>query len=160
MLTGAMPVSRMTEIEALVRKGDLEALDALVKKDRRSVRHLVSLTYSPEARLRQPAARALAMAVQYHPKLMKSVVRRFVWAMNDESGTHAVSAPDVLTEIAGRHPEIVLPVVPDLVRLAGDESLREGLSRTLKIVASRYPGEVGRRLGKDLTRRLVTGGKK
>jgi predicted short-subunit dehydrogenase-like oxidoreductase (DUF2520 family) len=86
------------------------------------------------------------------------VIRRLVWAMNDESGTNALTAPEVLQAVAAERPELLLPVVPDLVRLAADEGLREGLASALRTVASRCPGQVGQELSESLGKRVRSGG--
>ena len=41
-----------------------------------------------------------AVAARHHPDLVQQVVRRLVWAMNDESGTNALTAPEVVKAVA------------------------------------------------------------
>ncbi len=134
-----------------VRSGDVEEL---VAKEPRAVRYLLGLTYHQNEELRKEAARGVAIAARYHPKLIQNVVRRLIWAMNDESGTNAVTAPQVLEAIACEQPEMLLPVVPDMTRLAADLGLHDGLAKTLRIVSSRCPGKVGERLGESLNQRF------
>ena len=90
------------------------------------------------------------MAARHHPKVVQDVVRRLVWAMNDESATNALTAPEVLHAIADERPELLLPVVPDLTRLAADPGLQEGLAKTLKTLADRLPGKVGEAFSRSL----------
>jgi hypothetical protein len=71
--------------------------------------------------------------------------------MNDEAATNALTAPEVLQAIADVCPELLLPMVPDLTRLAADPGLQEGLAKTLKTVARRCPGKVGESLARSLT---------
>jgi hypothetical protein len=78
--------------------------------------------------------------------------------MNDESGTNACTAPAVISAIADERPELLLPMIPDLVRLAGDEALHEGLARALKTVVSACPGKVAEGLKESLGRRFEQGG--
>jgi hypothetical protein len=78
--------------------------------------------------------------------MVQNIIRRLVWAMNDESGTNAATAPEVLQAIADEMPELLLPVLPDLVRLSADPGLREGLAAALRTVSRRCPGEIGRQL--------------
>lgn len=108
--------------------------------------------------MRRRAARAIAVAGRYHPQAVKNVVRRFVWAMNDESGTNAGTAPEVLQAIADEQPELLLPMVPDLIRLAADERLREGLTQVLRTVAQRCPGHVAKGLNHLMMNPAGTGG--
>jgi hypothetical protein len=108
------------------------------------------MSYHTNPEIRKTAVRGVALAARYHPELVQNVVRRLVWAMNDESATNALTAPEVLLAIAGERPELLLPVVPDLTRLAGDPGLQDGLAKTLKTVARRCPGKVGASLSRSL----------
>jgi hypothetical protein len=137
-----------------VEERRLDQLDDLVKREPRAVRYLVALTYQPDAAVRETACRGIGFAARYHTRLVQKVIRRLVWAMNDESGTHAVTAPAVLLAIAEERPELLLPMVPDLIRLTADEGLQEGLADTLRTVAERCPGEVGSAIGESLRDRL------
>lgn len=154
---GSRSVTLRKRIEDSIRSGQLEELEAIVTTDRRAVRHLVSLSYSLDAVTRERAARGVAVASRHHPKLIANIVRRLIWSMNDESGTNAVSAPDVIRAIAEERPEILIPVLPDLIRLSGDESLHEGLSKALRTIAARHPGEIALCLEKALTERMNEG---
>ena len=129
-------------------------MEELVAEEPRAVRHLLGLTYHPESTKRNVAAQGLALASRYHPRLVQEVVRRLIWAMNDESGTNALTAPEVIQAIADEKPELLLPVVPDLTRLAGDPGLHEGLSAALRTVSKKCPGQVGESLSRSLRKEL------
>jgi hypothetical protein len=144
-------------VEDAVAGNRLDEIDELVAREPRAVRYLVGLTYRPDAEMRRVASRGIALAARHHPALVESVIRRLVWAMNDESGTNAVTAPEVLRAIADERPELLLPVVPDLTRLAADQSLKEVLAETLGKVAERCPGKVGQAIESSLNRRLARG---
>ena len=136
------------------QSGEFEAMEELVAEEPRAVRHLLGMTYHPEAEKRNVAARGLALASRYHPRLLQEVVRRLVWAMNDESGTNALTAPEVIQAIADEEPQLLVPVVPDLTRLAADSGLKNGLVAALKTVSRRCPGQVGASLSKSLRKRI------
>jgi hypothetical protein len=144
-------------VEQLVRDKNLKELEAVVADHPRSVRHLVSMSYQTDKGIRETAARGLAMAARYHKNLIQSVVRRLIWAMNDESGTNAQTAPAVLLAIALEDPELLLPVLPDIVRLAGDSGLYDGLSKTLRVVQDSCPGKIGESLSRALNQRFSGG---
>ncbi|HUU03423.1 MAG TPA: hypothetical protein VM425_18455 [Myxococcota bacterium] len=133
-------------VQQAVVDGRLDDLDDIVAGNVRAVRFLLGMTYRTDATIRSTAARAIARASRYHKKAVAELVRRLVWAMNDESGANALTAPAVVRAIAEEQPDLLLPMVPDLTRLAGDEGLRKDLSAALKIVARACPGEVGNRL--------------
>lgn len=138
----------------LARQGDYSKLDYLISRNSSTVRHLLGMTYLPDSEDREIAIWGLAFAAQYYPKLIKDVVRRLVWAMNDESGTNALTAPDVLLGIARVRPDLLLPVIPDLTRLAGDPGLREGLVSILQLISRKFPGQVGIRMSKQINKQL------
>ncbi|MGE5236522.1 MAG: hypothetical protein ACM3O7_09250 [Acidobacteriota bacterium] len=122
-----------------VRLRRLDELEEILVRDRRAVRILVGLTYHADGAIRSGAADGLALAARHHPKLIQEVVRRLVWAMNDESGTHAVTAPDVVVQLARTVPDLLVPFVADLLRLTGDPSLREKLVEAVRLVAAASP---------------------
>lgn len=146
-----------TKVQAAVEEsmqGNFEGLENLVTQEPRAIRYLLGMTYHSDDERRRTAAKGIAIASRHHPKLVKAVVRRLIWAMNDESGTNALTAPDVLLEIARVRPDILLPAVPDMTRLASDEGLREGLAEALRMISEACPGQVGSSLSASLNKRL------
>jgi hypothetical protein len=153
-------MSLRERIRELVLGERYDELETLVAEDARAVRYLMAMSYRPEPEVRRAACRGIAMAARHHPELVQQNVRRLVWAMNDESGTNALSAPGVLLAIARAEPGLLVPVVPDLTRLIADPGLAEGLTATLELVKERCPGQVGERLTRSLQRRLGSGGRR
>lgn len=150
-------MSLRDEVKHAIEEGEtgrFRAMEELVAEEPRAVRHLLGMTYHPESAKRNAAARGLALASRYHPKLVQEVVRRLVWAMNDESGTNALTAPEVIRAVAQEEPHLLLPVVPDLIRLAADPGLHDGLSAALRSVSESCPGKVGESLSKSLQKRF------
>lgn len=132
-------MSTKERVNEAVRRHRLDELEDVVSADKRAVRYLVALTYQPEPDVREIAARGLALASRHHPRLVQEVARRLVWAMNDESGTHALTAPGVLRAIAEESPELLLPLVPNLLSLTADPGLRVALVEVVQIVARHDP---------------------
>ena len=120
-----------------VDQGRLDGLAALAAADRRVLRHLLALAYRPEPEIRAAAARAIAAASHHHPELVQEMARRLLWAMNDESGTHALTAPDVLRAIAEENPDLLLPLLSDLLRLTADPGLHDALVDVARLIAAR-----------------------
>ena len=134
----------MTTAEALrvaVAQGDMAEVERLVAADRRAVRALLGLTYQADATTRDTAAAGLAVAARHHPGLVAEVLRRLVWAMNDESGTNALHAPAVIRRVAEAEPSLLVGLVPDLLRLTADPSLRDELVAAVRRVAALLPTE-------------------
>lgn len=121
-----------------VRESRFDDIAALVS-EKGALRYLVALTYRPEPEVRAVAARGVALASRHHPQLVQEVARRLVWSMNDESGTYAVTAPEVLRAIAEESPGLLLPLVPSLLGLTADPGLREALVEVVRTVARHDP---------------------
>jgi hypothetical protein len=139
-------VSAQALLRDAVSRGDLAEVERLVAADRRLVRALLGLTYQADTAIRDTAATGLALAARHHPALVTEVVRRLVWAMNDESGTNAVHAPVVIRSIAEREPRLLVGMVPDLLRLTADPGLREELVAAVRKVAERLPAQAAQAL--------------
>jgi len=122
-----------------VRESRFDDIAALVSSEKGALRYLVALTYRPEPEVRAVAARGVALASRHHPQLVQEVARRLVWSMNDESGTYAVTAPEVLRAIAEESPGLLLPLVPSLLGLTADPGLREALVEVVRTVARHDP---------------------
>lgn len=142
------------QVQDLVAQGDTERLNALVAEESRAIRYLVGFSYREDEETRRIACQALGRAARHHPELIQQVVRRLVWAMNDESGTHSLTAPGVIRAVAEESPELLLPMVPDLTRLAADEGLHDQLAEILRLLADKFPGSVGRGIEGSLNKML------
>jgi len=136
-------VNLRAKVQATIRGQDTTAIDAFVAGDARVLRHLISMTYDEDADLRTSAARAIALAARHHPQQVSEWVRRLVWAMNDESGTNGQTAPEVIQAIAMEQPCLLLPMLPDLVRLAADKELRPLLISAVRLVTRQCPPGTG-----------------
>jgi hypothetical protein len=143
-------VSLRDRIREAIAAGRFGEIETIVSKEPRMVRHIMGLIYGLDEGVRKNCAEALAIAARYHPNLVKRLVENLVWAMDQRSGTYAPAVPEILKVIAAEQPELLIPVIGELVRLAGDASLSQGLCDTLRTVARRCPGELGQRLGKSL----------
>ncbi len=131
------------EVRRAAEGGELDALERLIEHDPRALRHVLALTYHSDGDLRAIAAHGMAIGGRHHPRLTQRLVRRLVWAMNDESGTNSLTAPAVVLAIARERPDLLVSVSPDLVRLATDEDLRPDLQRALRVVVDRCQKRLG-----------------
>ncbi len=118
-----------------------DELGTLVAREKGALRHLVALAYRPDPAVRAAAVRGVALASRHHPKLVQETLRRLVWAMNEEAGTNAAAAPEVFRAVAEERPELVLPMLGDLTRLARDPAFRDALTDVVRLVAG--DGTVG-----------------
>jgi hypothetical protein len=139
---------RLTEA---LRAARFDEVEAAVAGDSRAVRILLGLTYQDDEALRTAASRGLGLAGRLRPRLMQEVARRLVWAMNDESGTYGAHAPQVLKAIAAEVPELLLPLLPDLMRLTADPALHDALVDVARAVAAHRPAEAARQVAAGLS---------
>lgn len=147
-------MSLRDQVRDLLARDETAELAELVAEEPRTIRYLVGCTYQTDERIRDGACRAIGRGARHHPELVEQVARRLIWAMNDESGTNALTAPAVVRAIADEKPELLLPLIPDLTRLAADEGLHETLAETLSHLAEEFPGSVGRGIGDSLNKEL------
>jgi len=130
------------EIKELLQQGHEQELAELAAANPRSLRPLVGRLWDPEADVRSRAARAIGIAAAAHPDSGLEVVRRLMWALNDESATNGVYAVGALGEIGRRAPETIAPFVPALVSMTNDPGLRLDLLRALCAIAESTPRRV------------------
>lgn len=143
-----------------VQKGDVDEVERLTAKSPRALRYLVGLMYQPDENIRKMGAEGIARAARHQPDMVKKIIQRVVWAMNVESNTYAPQAPDVLLAVADENPDLLLPVAGDLIRLSADTSLNQGVCDTLRRIAERCPGKLGRELTRSLNEHLKQGGRR
>ena len=150
-------MSLREELRAAVRSGRRETIEVLVAANPRAIRLLLGMTYDLEPAVRELACWGVGLAGRLFPELAERVIRRLIWSMNDESGAFGDNAPGVLQAIARENPDLLLPVVPDLVRLSEDETLHDGLADVLCVVVHSRPGRLGGALTETLNRRIARG---
>jgi hypothetical protein len=126
----------------LLRSADRQGLERLVARDRRAVRHLQGRLWDPDEGVRRGAACALAAAAAAHPELGRDLIRRLLWALNDESATNGAFALPALGEIGFRCPHLIAPFLGCMTQLSADETLRPALLAALsRIAAAEAPVE-------------------
>jgi len=139
-------MTQREQVERAVRGKRLDDLERIVSREPGALQHLLRHMYDPDEEVRRVAASGIALGARYHRPTIEQIIKRLVWAMNDESGTNAPYAPEVLLAIAREDPELLVPVAPDLVRLSRDITLYDELVVVLNEVADKCPGQVGRRI--------------
>jgi hypothetical protein len=123
----------------LIRSADVTRLERLGASEPRAMRHLLGRLWDPDEEVRRLAAAGVGAAAAAHPDLGRDVIRRLLWALNDESATHGVYGIAALGEIGARAPELMEPFVGPLVSYAWDDGLRLEILRALITIASVVP---------------------
>jgi hypothetical protein len=126
-------------VMAAIQRGRIDELESLLREEKPALRCLVSLSYHPDPTVRTMAARGIGLASRHHPTRVAETLRRLIWAMNEESGTNATAAPDVFRAVAEERPELLLPLLGDLMRLSADPTLHDALVEISRTVAKSDP---------------------
>ena len=74
-----------------------------------------------------------------HPEIGVDLVRRLMWALNDESATNGLYGIPALAEIGFNDPELIRAFVAPLASLAWDDGLRLEILRSLARIAEAAP---------------------
>jgi hypothetical protein len=123
----------------MLRRGDRQGLEQLVAVEPRAVRHLQGRLWDADAGVRERAAEAMGAAAAANPELGRELLRRAMWALNDESATNGADTLPVIGEIGFRAPELVAPFVGPMTSYLWDDGLRPGILRALCRIAETAP---------------------
>lgn len=134
----------------MLRQGDSEGLERMVTETPTAVRFLQGRLWDADPEIRCRAAIALGAAAAAHPDLGRELLRRALWAINDESATNGAPVLPAVGEIGRRSPELVAPFVGPLTSYLWDEGLRPGILDALHRIA-----EVAPELIEDVRDRLL-----
>ena len=123
----------------LLRHGDSEGLERMVGEHPAAVRFLQGRLWDADAEIASRAAKALGAAGAAHPELGREVLRRALWALNDESATNGAAMLPAIGEIGQRAPDLVAPFVGPMTAYLWDEGLRRGILSALRQIAEVAP---------------------
>jgi hypothetical protein len=123
----------------LLRQGDTAGLERLVADQPAAVRFLQGRLWDADSEIREGAAQALGAAAAAHPDLGREVLRRALWALNDESATNGAYMLPAIGEIGYRAPDLANPFVGPMTSYLWDEGLRPGILRALCRIAETAP---------------------
>jgi HEAT repeat protein len=127
------------EVRELLQQGREDALAELAGADSRALRPLVGRLWDPDDEIRRRAARVIGRAAAADVDSGMEIIRRLMWALNDESATNGVHAVPPLGEIGRRAPELLAPYIPALVSMSWDGGIRLALLEALTAVAETDP---------------------
>ena len=122
-----------------LRRGEFAALASQAAKQPAVLRALLGRLWADEQPLRVGAARTLAALAVQEPDKATELVRRLLWALNDESGTNGAAVVPALEAMAGTAPHVVGPFAGALVAHLDDDGLRADLLRVLAVLQEMAP---------------------
>lgn len=123
----------------MLRRSDRRGLETLVAEQPQAIRYLQGRLWDPEERVRRNAAEALGAAAAAHPELGTELLRRAMWALNDESAMNGAFMLPMIGEIGYRNPELVAAFVGPMTSYLWDDGLRAGILRALSRIAESAP---------------------
>ncbi len=113
----------------MLQRSDRQGLEELVVEQPRAIRYLQGRLWDSEERVRRNAAEALGAAAAARPELGREILRRALWALNDESAMNGAYMLPVIGEIGFRDPDLVAPFVGPMTSYLWDDGLRPGMCR-------------------------------
>jgi hypothetical protein len=149
------------EVMELLRRGDTDGLDQMVAETPAAVRFLHGRLWDPDPEIRSRAAIALGAAAAAHPDLGRELLRRALWAINDESATNGAYVLPAVGEIGRRAPELSAPFVGPMTAYLWDEGLRPSILKALCRIADVAPEQIEEIRGRLLAiEKLVNAGER
>jgi hypothetical protein len=127
------------DVRALLESGEDRLLAAAIAGDPRVARLLVPRLWDNDVRVSERAAAGLGECAVLWPEVAREIVRRLLWALNDESATNGQPALAGLGEIGRRAPLVMAPYVSALAAFADDDGLREDLLKAFAAIAEQAP---------------------
>ncbi len=123
----------------MLRQGDAEGLERIVGDNPAAIRFLQGRLWDADPEIRSRAAVALGAAAKSHPDLGRELLRRALWALNDESAMNGKFMLPAIGEIGRRAPDVAEPFVGPMTAFLWDESLRPGILKALCCIAESAP---------------------
>jgi hypothetical protein len=123
----------------LFHTSDAPRLEQLAATEPGAMRYFLGRLWDPDDEVRLLAAKAVASSASAHPDLGRDVIRRLMWALNDEAATNGVYGLAALGEIGARSPILITDFVGPIASYAWDDGLRSEILRALIRIASVAP---------------------
>jgi len=127
------------EVMELLLQGDSQSLERMVMHNPSAVRMLQGRLWDADAEIRREAALALGAAAAAHHDLGRELLRRAMWALNDESATNGAPMLPAIGEIGRRAPDLVAPFIGPMTAYLWDDGLRPGILDALCRIAEVAP---------------------
>jgi HEAT repeat protein len=128
-------------VRRLLADGDLSPLSGLADAERGVMRALVSLLCDNEELVRWRAVSAIGQVAGVHPELVRPLVKRLYWSLNDESGGIGWMSAPALGEIGRAAPPLLRDCVRPVVRYLDEPFLLAGALWAIGRLAPAYPDE-------------------
>lgn len=124
------------EVELLLKGKNYTELAARMLQQPSLMKYLFRLLYHPYGEGRWLAIQGLGQVSSELVKRndiegVREILRRLLWSMNDESGSASWSAPEAISEIIARNPEVFKEYVSIVVHASEEEIFHRGIAWAL-----------------------------
>jgi HEAT repeat protein len=124
-----------------LRSRDYEAVLGLAGSERKLVRAVISLLYEREELIRWRAVTMVGRLAVAEPEMVRPLIGRFVWWMNDESGGIGWSSAPALAEIGRMAPTMLRDTVRVVIHYRAERILFPGVLWAIGRLAKTYRRE-------------------
>jgi HEAT repeat protein len=124
-----------------LRSRDYEAVLGLAGSERKLVRAVISLLYEREELIRWRAVTMVGRMAAAEPEMVRPLIGRFVWWMNDESGGIGWSSAPALAEIGRMAPTMLRDTVRVVIHYRAERILFPGVLWAIGRLAKTYRRE-------------------
>ncbi len=130
------------EIEALLRKGDLEALESLAVRESQVAGVLMQYLYDPHNPLHWRALEGLGRVAHVQPGQVQKIITRLLWLLNEDSGSFGWGAAAALGEIGRHELGVVADIIPMFCGFLEEPFSRVPMLWGIGRLAEVHPGEL------------------
>jgi hypothetical protein len=141
-------VSRQTvatlkeRVRGLLRAGEYGQVAVLAGEEKRLARTIVSLLYDADDLTRWRAVTMMGWLATAEPEMVRPLVKRFIWWMNDESGGIGWSSAPAIGEIGRAVPEMVPGAAQVVIHYRQERFLIPGVLWATGRLARTFPDAV------------------
>lgn len=145
--------SRKEELRIILQKRDSNSLLNWTAKTRNPLRTLTSFQFDNDPLICMRAVEALGKVAMFYadnPEILRSMIRRFFWMMNDESGNVGWYAPEAIGETLRNVPQLIAEYAhmlpPFLIEEPFEKGTRIAIARIAEIDRSPFDPSTSRKL--------------
>ncbi len=114
------------KVKTLLEKYDLDGIVELASEMRGVAKELNYFLYTPDPLLAWRASEAIGRLSITHEDKVEQLIDRFLWSMNEESGSIGALSAETLGEIAGNNPYLATRIIPTMVHYLTSTATRRG----------------------------------
>ncbi len=136
-------MKKRARVKSLLDEYKLDEIVELADDTRNVVKHLNYFLYDQEPQRAWRASEAIGRLTRTRPDLVESLIDRFLWSINEESGSIGALAAETLGEMAGADPRLLTRIIPTMVHYLTIKATRRGSLMYMGRLGSQDPKQVG-----------------